>query len=180
MKHPGWHLNQKTYPLFSRHELLIPTIMRNQILETIKTRRSVRKYKKTQIKDDELENVLVAGTYAPTARGLQAPYIVAVQKPELKEQLIRMNAEIMGVTSNPYYDAPTIVLVFAPADGANALQDGSCVLENHWIRLLLDQPRTGNVHDRARKSTHERDGIAKRAYGSRRPGFRLSGRRTRA
>ena len=53
--------------------------MRNQILETIKTRRSVRKYKKTQIKDDELENVLVAGTYAPTARGLQAPYIVAVQ-----------------------------------------------------------------------------------------------------
>ena len=56
--------------------------MRNQILETIKTRRSVRKYKKTQIKDDELENVLVAGTYAPTARGLQAPYIVAVQKPE--------------------------------------------------------------------------------------------------
>ena len=21
MKHPGWHLNQKTYPLFSRHEL---------------------------------------------------------------------------------------------------------------------------------------------------------------
>ena len=66
--------------------------MRNQILETIKTRRSVRKYKKTQIKDDELENVLVAGTYAPTARGLQAPYIVAVQKPELKEQLIRMNA----------------------------------------------------------------------------------------
>ncbi|HIX74518.1 MAG TPA: nitroreductase [Candidatus Parabacteroides intestinipullorum] len=107
--------------------------MRNQILETIKTRRSVRKYKKTQIKDDELENVLVAGTYAPTARGLQAPYIVAVQKPELKEQLIRMNAEIMGVTSNPYYDAPTIVLVFAPADGANALQDGSCVLENMMI-----------------------------------------------
>ena len=156
--------------------------MRNQILETIKTRRSVRKYKKTQIKDDELENVLVAGTYAPTARGLQAPYIVAVQKPELKEQLIRMNAEIMGVTSNPYYDAPTIVLVFAPADGANALQDGKHDdrRPRHWIRLLLDQPRTGNVRDRARKSTHERDGIAKRAYGSRRPGFRLSGRRTRA
>lgn len=107
--------------------------MRNQILETIKTRRSVRKYKKTQIKDDELESVLVAGAYAPTARGLQAPYIVAVQKPELMEQLIRMNAEIMGVTSNPYYDAPTIVLVFAPADGANALQDGSCVLENMMI-----------------------------------------------
>ena len=39
----------------------------------------------------------------------------------------------MGVTSNPYYDAPTIVLVFAPADGANALQDGSCVLENMMI-----------------------------------------------
>lgn len=99
----------------------------------IKTRRSVRKYKAEQIKDEELNAVLEAGTYAPTARGLQAPYIVAVQEPRLKAELIRMNAAVMGVTSNPYYDAPTIVLVFAPDGGANALQDGSCVLDNMML-----------------------------------------------
>ena len=100
----------------------------NEMLELIKTRRSVRKYKNEQIKDEELNAILEAGTYAPTARGEQAPYIVAVQNEALKKRLIQMNATVMGVTSNPYYDAPTLVLVFAPAGGANSLQDGSCVL----------------------------------------------------
>ena len=44
-----------------------------------------------------------------------------------------MNARIMGVTSNPYYDAPTYVLVFTPADANNPIQDGSCVLENMML-----------------------------------------------
>ena len=44
-----------------------------------------------------------------------------------------MNAQIMGVTFNPYYDAPTYVLVFAPADAHNPIQDGSCILENMML-----------------------------------------------
>ena len=44
-----------------------------------------------------------------------------------------MNAKIMGVTSNPYYDAPTYVLVFAPSLANNPVQDGSCVLENMML-----------------------------------------------
>lgn len=107
--------------------------MKNEVLKAIRTRRSIRKYKKEQITAEELEAVLQAGTYAPTSRGMQSPFIVAVQNEELKGRLATMNAEIMGVDFNPYYDAPTYVLVFAPADANNPVQDGSCVLENMMI-----------------------------------------------
>ena len=56
--------------------------MRTDFLELIQTRRSCRKYQAQQITDEELKAVLEAGTYAPTSRGLQAPYIVAIQNEE--------------------------------------------------------------------------------------------------
>lgn len=107
--------------------------MNNEFLNLIKTRRSSRKYKDEQVSDELLEAVLEAGTYAPTAKGLQDPYIVAVQNEELKDKLMHMNASVMGVTSNPYYGAPTYILVFATEGGKNAIQDGSCVLQNMML-----------------------------------------------
>ena len=107
--------------------------MEKNFLEIIRTRRSYRSYKPEQITDEQLNAVLEAGTYAPTSRGLQSPFIVAVQNDELKMRLAKMNAEIMGVTTNPYYDAPTYVLVFVPADAPNGIQDASLVLENMML-----------------------------------------------
>lgn len=109
--------------------------MDNEVLKALHERRSVRKYKQEQITDEELLTVLEAGTYAPTGMGYQDPWIVAVQNPEIIAQLVRMNAEVMGVTSNPYYDAPTIVLVFGsnPDEWRNAVQDGSLVLGNMML-----------------------------------------------
>ena len=107
--------------------------METNFLEIIRTRRSYRAYKPEQITDEQLNAVLEAGTYSPTSRGLQSPFIVAVQNEDLKLRLAKMNAEIMGVTTNPYYDAPTYVLVFTPADANNPIQDGSCVLENMML-----------------------------------------------
>ena len=143
--------------------------METDFLQIIKTRRSCRKYKKEQITDEELKAVLEAGTYAPTSRGMQSPYIVAVQNEELRKQLASMNAHVMGVTSNPYYDAPTYVLVLVPADANNPIQDGSCVLENMmlaahaiglgscWIHreremFLLPKAKTDEVVGTARRS----------------------------
>lgn len=99
----------------------------------INTRRSCRKYRKEQITDEELNAILEAGTYAPTGMGQQSPYIVAVQNPEMKAQLERMNAAVRGLSGNPYYDAPTYILVFAPLDCRFAIQDGTCVLENMML-----------------------------------------------
>jgi nitroreductase len=107
--------------------------MNNEVLKAIKERRSIRRFKPEQVTDEELQTVLEAGTWAATGHGTQAPWIVAVQNEQQKEQLIRMNATVMGVTSNPYYDAPTIVLVFAPLDNVNNFRDGSLVLGNMML-----------------------------------------------
>ena len=107
--------------------------MEKNFLEIIRTRRSYRSYQPEQITDEQLNAVLEAGTYAPTSRGLQSPFIVAIQNEELKARLAKMNAEIMGVTTNPYYDAPTYVLVFVPSDAPNGIQDASLVMENMML-----------------------------------------------
>ena len=107
--------------------------MEKKFLEIIRTRRSYRSYQPEQITDEQLNAVLEAGTYAPTSRGLQSPFIVAIQNEDLKARLAKMNAEIMGVTTNPYYDAPTYVLVFVPADAPNGIQDASLVMENMML-----------------------------------------------
>lgn len=107
--------------------------MKNEILNCIEKRRSIRSYKEEQIKDDELDAILHAGTFAPTSRGMQSPFIVAVQNKELANKLRKMNAQIMGTESDPYYGAPTIILVFVPENHANGVYDASCVLENMMI-----------------------------------------------
>ena len=107
--------------------------MEKKFLEIIRTRRSYRSYQPEQITDEQLNAVLEAGTYAPTSRGLQSPFIVAIQNEDLKARLAKMNAEIMGVTTNPYYDAPTYVLVFVPSDAPNGIQDASLVMENMML-----------------------------------------------
>ena len=107
--------------------------MEKKFLEIIRTRRSYRSYQPEQITDEQLNAVLEAGTYAPTSRGLQSPFIVAIQNENLKARLAKMNAEIMGVTTNPYYDAPTYILVFVPSDAPNGIQDASLVMENMML-----------------------------------------------
>jgi len=106
--------------------------MNNEVLKALRERRSVRAFKAEQIKDEELKAVLEAGIYAPTGMGRQDPWIVAVQDPKIIAQLVRMNAAILGVQSNPYYGAPTIVLVFAsrPEKWFTSVNDGTLVLGN--------------------------------------------------
>ena len=107
--------------------------METNFLDIIRTRRSCRSYKPQQITDEQLNAVLEAGTYAPTSRGLQSPFIVAIQNKDLLKQLAEMNAEVMGATTNPYYDAPTYILVFVPDGFANGVYDAALVLENMML-----------------------------------------------
>ena len=108
--------------------------MENEVIKALKERRSIRAFKPEQITDDELKTVLEAGTWAPTARGLQDPWIVAVQDPALLKRICRMNAAVWGREDvDPFYGAPTYVLVFGTADWVNAVPDGSLVLGNMML-----------------------------------------------
>lgn len=107
--------------------------MDNEVLKAIRERRSIRRFKPEQVTDEELKTILEAGTWAPTGHGSQDPWIVAVQNEALRKRLTQLNAQIMGVSNDPYYGAPTLVLVFASKDNENNYRDGSLVLGNMML-----------------------------------------------
>ena len=104
--------------------------MKNEVLSCIETRRSVRAYEKRQVEEEKLQAVLRAGTFAASGMGRQSAQIVAVQDPETIETLSRLNAEILGAEGDPYYGAPTLLLVFADSEVRTFVEDGCCVLAN--------------------------------------------------
>ena len=107
----------------------------NQTLQDLKTRRSCRRYRPEQIKESELEQILEAGVFAPTGMGMQSPKIVVVQDKETIEELSKMNAKIMGVTSDPFYGAPTVLIVLGNLmNAAHAVGVASC-----WIHRAKEE-----------------------------------------
>ena len=98
--------------------------------EELLKRRSVRKYKPDQITEEQLDAVLEAGLYAPTAKNNQTPVMVAVRDKETRDLLSRINAEIMDVDTDPFYGAPCVIVVLADPDMPTWIDDGSLVLGN--------------------------------------------------
>ena len=100
----------------------------NEALQNLMTRRSIRSYQPKQVEKELLEQVLQAGTYAPTGGGRQTPVIVAVQDEKTVQQLSRMNAAVMGAKSDPFYGAPTVLVVLAERSRGTFLLDGASVM----------------------------------------------------
>lgn len=98
--------------------------------DTMVTRRSVRSYKSDPIPDDVLSHVIEAGVYAPTGMNRQSPIIVAVTNRALRDRLSALNAQIMGVESDPFYGAPVVLVVLADRSVPTYLYDGSLVMGN--------------------------------------------------
>lgn len=102
----------------------------NNTVNDIINRRSIRKYKTEQISRAELDTVLHAGICAPTGMNRQSPLVIAVQNKEMRDRLSRMNAAVLGTDSDPFYGAPTVVVVLADANSPHAVQDGSLIMGN--------------------------------------------------
>lgn len=102
--------------------------MKNEMLELLMTRRSVRKYKPGPVEREKLDAILEAGTYAPTGMGMQSPVIVAVEDPEYRRAVQELNCKARGMAGDPYYGAPAILLVLADPARGTCVEDGSCVL----------------------------------------------------
>lgn len=101
-----------------------------ETIQDLTTRRSVKKYQPTQIKREDLEEILKAGMNAPSGMGQQSAVMVVVQDPETVKELSRMNAEVMGVHADPFYGAPTVIIVFADKEIMTYKEDGSLVMGN--------------------------------------------------
>ena len=102
----------------------------NEVLKALKERRSCRKFQPRQLAPEDLDAILEAGTYAPTGRNLQAPVIVVIQDAETIAEISRLNAAVMGVDTDPFYGAPTLLVVLADPQVRTWLHDGALVMGN--------------------------------------------------
>lgn len=102
----------------------------NETLKTLLGRRSIRKFKKEQIKDEELNLVLEAGMYAPSAANQQSALFVVVQNKEMLKKITQMNSAVMGKDIDTYYGAPTVILVLADKRKAAPVEDASLAIGN--------------------------------------------------
>ncbi|MEI6100353.1 MAG: nitroreductase family protein [Eubacteriales bacterium] len=118
----------------------------NEVLTAIKNRRSIRKYKEEQIGEQELQYILEAGLYAPSAHNDQSWHFTVIQN---KELLVRMNAIAKeGMANSPFewmnkmatspgftvtYNAPTLIVVSGRKDAMAYQVDCSAAIQNMLI-----------------------------------------------
>lgn len=102
----------------------------NEVIRALKERRSVRAYRPEQIKESELQQILEAGAYAPSGMGAQPVIMVVVQDKETIAALGKLNAAVMGAETDPFYGAPTVIVVLADRSRGTWLEDGSLAMGN--------------------------------------------------
>lgn len=100
------------------------------MLEKMKTRRSIRKFKSDMVPREVIDKIVEAGTYAASGMNRQPAIIVAVTNKELRDKLSKMNADIMGTNTDPFYGAPVVLVVLADKTAPTYLYDGSLVMGN--------------------------------------------------
>ncbi|MCI8602366.1 MAG: diguanylate cyclase [Oscillospiraceae bacterium] len=110
--------------------------MPNETIRNILSRRSVRAYTSKQISREQLDVILAAARYAPSAMNQQGRHFLVVQG----QSNIQAMLEAGGLSGNPFYGAPTVVVAFAnpeaavPAESA-ALSIGNMLLAAHALGL---------------------------------------------
>ena len=99
----------------------------SKVLEEMKTRRSIRKFKPDMIPQDILDRIIEAGTFAANGRGAQNTIIIQVTNKEIRDEIAKRNADIMGSNTDPFYGAPVILIVLGKKDWPTHVYDGSLV-----------------------------------------------------
>lgn len=102
-----------------------------EALDMLLSRRSVKRFAPDVLPThSDLQRIADAGANAPTGRGRQSPFIVVVTDRAVRDQLSRLNAEILGRDGDPFYGAPVVMVVLADRAQPTYLYDGSLVMGN--------------------------------------------------
>lgn len=109
--------------------------MTNPVLEAIKTRRSVRKFRPDAVPQELVDQVIEAGTYAASGKGCQPWIVIQVTDKAVKERLRKDNARIMeaGEAADPFYGAPVYLIVLAERANPNHVYDGTLLMGNMML-----------------------------------------------
>lgn len=104
----------------------------SQVLEQMKKRRSIRKFKPDMVPQEILDQIIEAGLYAASGKGQQNTIIIQVTDRKLRDEIAKRNCEIGGWKEgfDPFYGAPAMLIVLAPKAWPNRVYDGSLVMGN--------------------------------------------------
>jgi len=96
----------------------------NEVLKTIRNRRSVRKFRPEQIKDEDLNMILEAAVWAPSGHNTQPWHFLVVQDREKIDEMSEKNLKLMAESETEwirklaekegyhlFHRAPTVVIV---------------------------------------------------------------------
>ena len=104
----------------------------SEVLDKMKERRSIRKFKADMVPQKILDQIIEAGLYAASGKGEQAAIIIQVTNKELRDEIAGMNCRIGGWKEgfDPFYGAPVILIVLGRKDWPTHVYDGSLVMGN--------------------------------------------------
>lgn len=140
----------------------------NTIIQSLLSRRSVRKFKAEQVKDEDLHLILQAAILAPNGRNLEPWHFTVLQDPSKLRQLDEL---VAGAGNSFFFHAPTLILVSIELDNPYEKEDTACAMTNmmqacHALGLgSVWCNRINNNH--ALDTTLERFGVPK--------GYRVTG-----
>ena len=115
----------------------------NEFLQLIRNRRSIRQFKKEQVKDEEIQAIMEAAIYAPNAMNQQKWHFAVIQNKEMltritsiiKGNMLHSGIEFLAERAKadgfaPFNEAPTVVFITAEEKSRFANIDGALAAEN--------------------------------------------------
>lgn len=105
----------------------------NHTIEALLDRRSVRAYRPEQISEEELTDILQAAKFAPSTKGLQKRHFTVIQNKKLIAEIVetaKKNGASFLPGHIPFYNAPTVIVLSAPADAEHGREDAACAIMN--------------------------------------------------
>lgn len=121
----------------------------NETLKTIINRRSIRKFKAEQIKDEELSAILEAGKFAPSGMNQQPWHFSVIQNKKMLQKINQACKACLIKTGNKRFEelskdtkaedisltfnAPTLIIVSGDRNAIASQTDCTMAIENMFI-----------------------------------------------
>lgn len=102
----------------------------NETINILSNRRSCRSFKPTRVPQETIDLIIKAALHAPSGMNKQPQIIVSVRDQDMIKKLSKMNASIMGVDTDPFYNAPDLLIVLSNKASRTYVYDGSLTVGN--------------------------------------------------
>lgn len=105
----------------------------NEVLNNIYTRRSIRKFTEQEVSKELIDEVVKAGTLAPSGKNLQTYRFFVMQK---EASILALQDVVAKGMENPaynFYGTRALIIVTCNKEDVNGVEDGSCALENMML-----------------------------------------------